>query len=56
MVLITPTAPPRRSSSTAVDSIDDAGCCDLFRFDFAFPLDGPAAGALRFIGGFESAF
>ncbi len=29
---------------------------DLFRFDFAFPLDGPNAGALRFIAGFESAF
>ncbi len=29
---------------------------DLFRFDFAFPLDGPAAGTLRFIGGFESVF
>lgn len=29
---------------------------DLFRFDFAVPLDGTAAGSPRFIGGFESAF
>ncbi len=29
---------------------------DLFRFDFAIPLDGNNAGALRFIAGFESAF
>jgi len=29
---------------------------DLFRFDFAIPLDGAAAGTLRFIAGFESAF
>jgi outer membrane translocation and assembly module TamA len=29
---------------------------DLFRFDFAIPLDGNAAGSLRFIAGFESAF
>ncbi len=29
---------------------------DLFRFDFAFPLDGQNAGKLRFIAGFESAF
>jgi hypothetical protein len=29
---------------------------DLFRFDFAVPLDGAAAGKLRFIAGFESAF
>ncbi len=28
----------------------------LFRFDFAFPLDGPEAGALRFSGGYEQAF
>ncbi len=29
---------------------------DLFRFDFAIPLDGNNAGKLRFIAGFESAF
>jgi hypothetical protein len=29
---------------------------DLFRFDFAIPLDGPAAGKLRFIAAFEQAF
>lgn len=29
---------------------------DLFRFDFAFPLDGAAAGKLRFIAAFEQAF
>ncbi|MBA2544151.1 MAG: hypothetical protein H0V17_31190 [Deltaproteobacteria bacterium] len=29
---------------------------DLFRFDFAVPLDGNAAGSVRFIAGFESAF
>ena len=29
---------------------------DLFRFDFAVPLDGIAAGKVRFIAGFESAF
>lgn len=29
---------------------------DLFRFDFAVPLDGANAGKLRFIAGFESAF
>ena len=29
---------------------------DLFRFDLAIPLDGAAAGALRFIAGFDSAF
>jgi hypothetical protein len=29
---------------------------DLFRFDFAFPLDGPQAGALRFIAAFDQAF
>ncbi len=29
---------------------------ELFRFDFAFPLDGKQAGALRFLAGFESAF
>jgi len=29
---------------------------ELFRFDFAFPLDGRQAGALRFLAGFESAF
>lgn len=29
---------------------------ELFRFDFAIPLDGRQAGALRFLAGFESAF
>ncbi len=29
---------------------------DVFRFDFAFPLDGEAQGKLRFIAAFESAF
>jgi outer membrane translocation and assembly module TamA len=29
---------------------------EVFRFDFAIPLDGSAAGKLRFIAGFESAF
>ncbi|MEO8699760.1 MAG: hypothetical protein ABI867_06940 [Kofleriaceae bacterium] len=29
---------------------------ELFRFDFAIPLDGNAAGKVRFIAGFESAF
>jgi len=29
---------------------------DLFRFDFAIPLDGANAGKVRFIAGFESAF
>ncbi len=29
---------------------------DVFRFDFAFPLDGGSAGKVRFIAAFESAF
>jgi hypothetical protein len=29
---------------------------DLFRFDFAFPLDGPGKGSLKFSAGFSSAF
>ncbi|MBS1120510.1 MAG: putative outer membrane protein, partial [Deltaproteobacteria bacterium] len=29
---------------------------DVFRFDFAIPLDGQAAGKLRLIAAFESAF
>jgi hypothetical protein len=29
---------------------------ELFRFDFAFPLDGPQPGALHFIAGFDSYF